>query len=72
MTRVERSRAGTSWLAWLRLALACAACAPETPQNLVFVSLDTTRRDHLSVYGFARETTPALERLAAKGVVFVA
>jgi arylsulfatase A-like enzyme len=58
------------------LALACVAlapgCAPEpaAQPNLVLISLDTTRRDHTSVYGYERETTPRLERFAAEGVRF--
>jgi arylsulfatase A-like enzyme len=36
----------------------------------VLISFDTTRADHLSVYGYERPTTPNLERLAADGVVF--
>lgn len=35
---------------------------------LVFV--DTLRPDHMSLYGYARDTTPALEKVAAKGAVF--
>ena len=31
---------------------------------------DTTRADHLSLYGYERETTPFLERFAEQGVVF--
>ena len=50
------------------LALACAR--ESGPPNLVLISLDTTRRDHGSVYGYGRETTPNLERLAAEGVLF--
>ena len=47
------------------------ACARESgPPNLVLISLDTTRRDHTSVYGYERETTPNLEKLAADGVRF--
>jgi arylsulfatase len=34
----------------------------------VLVTLDTTRVDHLSTYGYARETSPNLTRLAAEGV----
>jgi arylsulfatase A-like enzyme len=46
-------------------------CARESgPPNLVLISLDTTRRDHTSVYGYERETTPNLEKLAAEGVRF--
>ena len=53
------------------LVLLALACGRESgPANLVMISLDTTRQDHGSVYGYARETTPNLERLAAEGVVF--
>ncbi len=52
-------------LAWLALG-----CGREQPPNLLLVSLDTTRGDHLSAYGYERRTTPNLERLAAEGVRF--
>jgi len=55
----------------LPLALVAAACsAPPTPDNLLIVSLDTVRRDHTSVYGYERETTPGLSALASGAVVF--
>ena len=38
--------------------------------NIVLISLDTVRADHLSVYGYARPTTPVLERLARRGTLF--
>ena len=38
--------------------------------NVILISLDTVRADHLSVYGYERETTPNLGRLAQEGVVF--
>jgi len=38
--------------------------------NVVFITLDTVRVDHLSTYGYTRLTTPNLDRLAAQGVVF--
>jgi len=40
---------------------------PTTP-DLVLVSIDTLRADHLSSYGCARPTSPFLDRLAAAGV----
>lgn len=52
----------------MSLALACVR--QSGPPNLVLISLDTTRRDHGSVYGYGRETTPNLERLAREGVLF--
>lgn len=47
-----------------------APAKPERPWNLVLVSIDTLRADHLSAYGYARPTSPALERLAQQGVLF--
>ncbi|MEL6347263.1 MAG: sulfatase [Myxococcota bacterium] len=39
----------------------------DTP-DIVFVSIDTLRADHLSSYGYARQTSPFLDQLAADGV----
>lgn len=35
-------------------------------RNLVLISLDTLRPDHLSGYGYGRETSPAIDRLLIK------
>ena len=40
------------------------------PQGVVVVMADTIRRDHLGVYGYERDTTPALARMASEGVLF--
>ncbi len=40
------------------------------PRGIVVVLLDTVRADHLSAYGYERETTPNLAKLAAEGVRF--
>ena len=40
------------------------------PPNLLLISLDTVRADHLSVYGYPLPTTPFLEEFAARGTVF--
>jgi len=39
-------------------------------QTVVLISLDTTRPDHMSVYGYPKPTTPRLKELAGDGVVF--
>lgn len=39
-------------------------------QNIVLVSWDSVRADHLSLYGYDRETTPTLTALAEDGLVF--
>ena len=38
--------------------------------NVLLIVLDTVRADHLSLYGYNRDTTPNLARLAKQGVRF--
>ena len=38
--------------------------------NVLLITVDTFRPDHLGAYGYARETSPALDRFAAEGVLF--
>jgi arylsulfatase A-like enzyme len=53
---------------------AVARAAGEAPSgqrpNIVLITMDTVRADHLSAYGYGRDTTPNLARLAEKGVLF--
>lgn len=44
--------------------------ADETPPNIVLISLDTLRADHLGIYGYRRKTSPFIDELASKGAVF--
>ena len=39
-------------------------------RNLVLISLDTLRADHLGCYGYGRPTSPAIDALAADGTLF--
>jgi arylsulfatase A-like enzyme len=47
-----------------------AASAPAAEYNVVLISIDSLRADHMSAYGYPRETTPAISALAAEGVLF--
>ena len=38
--------------------------------NILFLGIDSLRRDHLSCYGYPRLTSPHLDRLAAEGTLF--
>lgn len=38
--------------------------------NVLLITIDALRRDHLSVYGYHRKTSPNLDQLAQEGVVF--
>lgn len=40
------------------------------PRSVILLSVDTFRADHLGVYGYGRPTTPRLQELAAKSVLF--
>lgn len=64
MSRASRAAA---WLASLVLLL---ACAPPAPRNVLLISIDTLRADRLGSYGYERDTSPALDRLAAGGTLF--
>jgi arylsulfatase A-like enzyme len=64
--------------------VAAGGCARETPKanqtafkradgarpNIVLISIDTLRRDHLGCYGYPRATSPRIDQLAAEGAVF--
>src|SRR5215469_5191108 len=43
---------------------------PEPPRNVILISIDTLRADHLGTYGYSRRTSPNLDRLAARSIVF--
>jgi len=39
--------------------------------NVYVFTVDTLRHDHVGAYGYGRETTPAFDRLAARGILFL-
>lgn len=52
--------------------ISLAGCTPPAPpRNLVLVSLDTTRKDHLSAYGYPRDTSPNFSRIARGAALFL-
>ena len=65
------------FLAWLSASLALAGSevvksegtqAPSQRPNILIVLIDTLRPDHLGCYGYARNTSPHIDALAAEGV----
>jgi arylsulfatase A-like enzyme len=52
---------------------ALTALVPEPPAakyNLLLISIDTLRADHLKCYGYDKDTSPCLDQLAKEGVLF--
>jgi len=47
-----------------------AAAGPKR-KNVILISMDAVRADHLGCYGYRRDTTPALDRLAEDGALFL-
>jgi arylsulfatase A-like enzyme len=53
-------------------AAACTGCGAKKPArpNVLLVVISGLRADHLSSYGYRRSTTPAIDTLAASGVLY--
>ena len=56
-------------LVFATAAVACRAQAGPRP-NVLLITVDTLRPDHLGCLGYARPTSPSIDALAARGVVF--
>lgn len=56
-------------VSWL---IACGERLPQPPvrPNIVLISIDSLRSDHLGCYGYGRATSPTMDRLAEEGALF--
>jgi arylsulfatase A-like enzyme len=57
----------------LTLVLGCSeppAAQNDPPQHVILVVFDALRADHLGSYGYSRNTSPFIDKLAAEGVLF--
>ncbi|MFH1220967.1 MAG: sulfatase [Candidatus Eisenbacteria bacterium] len=50
--------------------LACGCGRHPAPVNVILIAVDALRPDHLGCYGYARNTSPNIDRLAAEGALF--
>ena len=65
---------------WAGLLIFLFACAPQEAGqisqpicpdcNVILISIDTLRADHVGVYGYSKDTTPNIDRIAANSYVF--
>ncbi len=79
LSKARASRlSGLAALALLLLVPACGGQRPERPlptgngerPDLILLSIDTLRADHLGCYGYERDTSPFLDSLAGRGTWF--
>src|SRR5262245_2225819 len=49
--------------------VSCPSSAP-APTNVILISLDTLRADHLGTWGYGRSTSPRIDEFARRSVVF--
>ncbi|OGL47714.1 MAG: hypothetical protein A2W05_05875 [Candidatus Schekmanbacteria bacterium RBG_16_38_10] len=55
----------------LFLSLSCIQKKkPANDINIILISIDTLRADHLGCYGYTRNTSPNMDRIAKDGVLF--
>ena len=54
------------------IAASCGEPPPHAPKrpNVLLISIDTLRADHLGCYGYERDTSPRIDALAREGVLF--
>ena len=52
------------------LGAAWAAAATKPQPNVILITIDTVRADHLGCYGYKEIRTPNIDGLARDGVVF--
>ena len=62
------------WLGLLSLAATISCGSGSLPEargpNVLLITIDTLRADHLSAYGYPRPTSPNIDALAERGLVF--
>lgn len=57
---------------WINPILFSKTGGPERARkNVILISMDATRPDHLGCYGYGRDTTPALDLLAKDSALFL-
>lgn len=47
-----------------------AACAPQRPGDVLLITVDTLRPDHLGIYGYPRGTSPRIDSWFGRAAIF--
>jgi arylsulfatase A-like enzyme len=68
------SHGGLLFFVTLSILTACrSGKSPESDlkdYNIILISIDTLRADHLHCYGYERDTSPNIDRIASESIVF--
>jgi glucan phosphoethanolaminetransferase (alkaline phosphatase superfamily) len=69
---MRRASRTTCLLSVILPALVLPSCSDESAglKNILVITLDTTRSDHIGCYGYPLNITPCIDELAKKGVLF--
>jgi arylsulfatase A-like enzyme len=67
---MRRARGACAALLLAGCLASCGSSEPEGPPNIVLITLESLRTDHLEVLGGARSTAPYLEALGGEAVVY--
>jgi arylsulfatase len=71
---MRRITATKAWLLLLAVCLGLVGCRGwgdvSGHPNIVLITLDTTRADHLGAYGYFRDTSPRIDAFAEESIVF--
>lgn len=60
----------TRFLCLVALSAIITGCGATPRPNVILISVDTLRADHLGCYGYSRSTSPFLDSLAEHGTLF--
>ncbi|MDO8470453.1 MAG: sulfatase-like hydrolase/transferase [bacterium] len=57
-------------IAWLLRIPLKGLLHPQKPYNVIMISIDTLRADHLGLYRYSRNTSPNLDKFSQESIVF--
>jgi len=60
----------SAWLGFSRTSFRPDEAVSPPRWNVLLISVDSLRADHLGCYGYARNTSPAIDQLSSEGVLF--
>jgi arylsulfatase A-like enzyme len=63
-------RVGLVFLTFVASSCTPRVVAPRPQPNIVLITIDTLRADHLGIYGHTRPSSPSVDRLAETGLLF--